>query len=348
MKNGKFETQSLSVIIPVTGRFDDMSLLLPAYREMLGNLGYRYEIIMILDGPQREFRESIARVPTAMQPNLIIELGRRFGEAACLMQGARRASSELVLILPAYFQVEPSSIAALFEHQGDADVITAARDRSHDTPMNRARGWFFDRCATLAGSSYRDPGCAVRLLKTSVLHDLDLQDQQHRFLPLLAEQSHYVVKLVTLPQAVMDRRFRYHTPTDYLGTLLDLISLGFLIRFMQKPFRFFGSIGVVLSLVGVIIALHLLVERTFFGVGMADRPLILLATLLIVLGMQIAVVGLIAEIVIFTRRRNYSTYKIEKVLCTEQDSPPDEPEQKASPNFDVSAYTLQFAQTSPS
>ncbi|WP_394729135.1 glycosyltransferase [Altererythrobacter sp. GH1-8] len=307
----------VSVLIPVCGRFDDVPRLLDAYRDAVKVHAQSYEIMFVVDGPHIAFEESLAKVEQDKQPDVVLRMPSSFGEAACLMQGARRASGKQILILPAYFQLEPGHIGKLFEDESGADIVTAARDRSQDTPMNRLRGWFFDRCASLAGSPYRDPGCAVRLLRSNILPELNLQDEQHRFLPLIAERAGYSVKLMMLPQSEMDRKFRYHGPTDYLGALLDLISMGFLMRFMQKPFRFFGSIGAAFIAAGVLLGIYLVVERSFYGVAMGDRPMLLLVVLSIVLGLQIAVVGLIAEIVMFTRARKFSTYQVRSVSRVE-------------------------------
>ncbi|XUU60699.1 glycosyltransferase [Erythrobacter sp. HA6-11] len=310
----------VSVIIPVCGRFDDVPRLLEAYRDAVKDHVESQEVIFVVDGAQPAFEESLAGVDKDKQPDLVLRMPSRFGEAACLMQGARRARGEQILILPAYFQLEPGHIGKLFEDESGADVVTAARDRSEDTPMNRLRGWFFDRCASLAGSPYRDPGCAVRLLRANILPELNLQDEQHRFLPLIAERAGYSVKLLMLPQSEMDRKFRYHAPTDYLGALLDLISMGFLMRFMQKPFRFFGSIGATFIAAGVLLGIYMVIERTFYSVPMGDRPMLLLVVLSIVLGLQIAVVGLIAEIVMFTRARKFSTYHVRSVSRVEENA----------------------------
>ena len=323
MEADRSRTVDLSVIIPVIGRFDDLSLLLPAYREAVLQCVGSFEIILVVDGQNQVLLDNLETVPAEARPDIVVSLARSFGEAACLMQGARQASGRSILILPAYFQIEPQSVPRLFEHLGAADVVTAARNRRGDTPMNRARGWLFDRFAVIAGSRYRDPGCAVRLLRTNILDELNLQDEQHRFLPLLAERAGYSVKLIELPQARMDQRFRHHRPTHYFGTLLDLASLGFLMRFTQKPFRFFGTIGVLFMLAGLILGLEAVYERTVYDVGLEDRPLLLLVVVLIVLGLQIGVVGLIAEIVIFTRLRSYSTYKIERLIERGEDIAPD-------------------------
>lgn len=309
----------ISALIPVLDRYDSPQDVWEAYRDMLVATGRSFEVIYVIDDPNSLAAALIGRI-RAENPNVrMIRFNRSFGEAACLMEAARQATGSIFLVLPAYLQVEPRTIALLVDELGEADVATAVRDRRGDRTVHRIRAWIFRRVAAFAGSRFDDPGCAVRAVRSEVFEELLLQDEQHFFLPLLAEQKGFSVRQVELPQARGDRRFRLHRPSAYLGRMLDLIALGFLAAFIQKPFRFFGTIGASIFSVGLAIGIFVLIERQFFGVPVADRPLLLLTALLIVLGVQIGAVGLIAEIVIFTRTQSPSTYRIEKIVEREDE-----------------------------
>ena len=143
---------------------------------------------------------------------------------------------------------------------------------------------------------------------------MPIQDEQHRFLPLMAELHGFRVEQVRVPQAHTDARRPQHRPGVYLAVALDLLAVSFLLRFIQKPFRFFGSIGAALVLMSVVLAGYLVFERQITGVPMADRPLLVLDALLVVLGIQIAAIGLIAEIVIFTRGDTGTHYHIDTIV----------------------------------
>jgi hypothetical protein len=96
--------------------------------------------------------------------------------------------------------------------------------------------------------------------------------------------------------------------------VLDLFSIFFLVRFTKKPLRFFGMIGLGTFGIGVLLIAYLCVDRMFFGQALADRPLLLLAALLVVLGMQIFALGLLGELIIFTHARGLKDYRVEAVI----------------------------------
>ena len=100
---------------------------------------------------------------------------------------------------------------------------------------------------------------------------------------------------------------------------MDVVGLAFMTRFMHKPFRFFGTIGATLLSAGLLSGLYVVIQRNFGEIPLADRPALLLTVLLIVLGIQIGAVGLMAEIVIFTRYRTTPAYRIERVVANEDD-----------------------------
>jgi hypothetical protein len=303
----------VSVIIPVVDRTDAAEAVWETYRAVMMSTERSFEFIYVLDGPHPEYAEALARISEREFPLNVVQFNRPFGQVACLLEGARRARGHTLLILPAYFQVAPEAIPALLDRMDSVDVAAAYRDRSRDNSLGRLRGWSFEMFARMAGSRFRDPGCAVRAVKRHVFDELQLHHEQHPFLPMLAEQLGFKVAQVSLPQAQTDRRLRTHRPITYLSIILDLVALSFLTRFMQKPFRFFGSLGAIFIASGVATGIFMLVERQM-GREMADRPILVLTVLLIVLGIQIAAVGLIAEIIIFTRNRSQTIYRIDRII----------------------------------
>jgi len=304
----------ISVIVPVLDRDDGAEQVWRLYREVLTQMGRSFEFIFVLDGAHPDYASALERIAAADDRVHVIALNRPFGEAACVQEGTRHARGETLLLMPAYLQVSPESIRLLLDESAAADVVAGVRDRRKDKPISRLRGWWFNALAHAAGSRFDDPGCTARAVKRRVFDELQLQDDQQFFLPVLAERLGFSVRQVLLPQADADRRFRAHRPTDYIRRVMDIVALAFMIRFMHKPFRFFGSIGAVLVMLGTLLGLYILAQRQFQDIALADRPALLLTVLFIVLGIQIAAVGLMAEIVIFTRHRSTPAYRIDKIV----------------------------------
>ena len=100
--------------------------------------------------------------------------------------------------------------------------------------------------------------------------------------------------------------------------MLDILTLFFLVRFTKKPLRFFGMVGVLVGALGVVLLTILVMQRLFLGVGLADRPGLLLSSLLVVLGVQIFALGLLGELIIFTHAREMKDYAVRKVYQSER------------------------------
>ena len=96
--------------------------------------------------------------------------------------------------------------------------------------------------------------------------------------------------------------------------LLDILTIFFLVRFTKKPLRFFGMIGSVTFAVGAIFLFYVVFERAFYDIALADRPALLLSSLLVVLGLQIFGLGLLGELIIFTHAQDIKEYTIEKIV----------------------------------
>ena len=137
---------------------------------------------------------------------------------------------------------------------------------------------------------FHDIACGVRVIRRPVAEALPLYGDLHRFIPALALREGYRVDEVPVPQHPNDARTRIYGPGVYLRRLLDVAAFFFLAKFTEKPLRFFGLVGTVFFALGAVISLVLLVER-FAGQGIANRPLLLLAVLLIALGVQLMGLG---------------------------------------------------------
>jgi hypothetical protein len=143
---------------------------------------------------------------------------------------------------------------------------------------------------------------------------MPLYGDQHRFAPLLADRLGFRIKEVDVRQSSKEKSWRVYPFGVYPRRLLDLLTVFFLVKFTKKPLRFFGLIGAGTFVIGGLIMLYLVIERLFFGSALADRPALLLSSLLVVLGVQIFALGLIGELIIFTHAKHIKEYTIDEVI----------------------------------
>jgi hypothetical protein len=152
------------------------------------------------------------------------------------------------------------------------------------------------------------------VMKRRVAREVKLYGGMHRFIPVLALNRGFSVREVPVAQRSEDRRTRFHGAGAYLGRMLDILTIFFLMKFTRTPLRFFGLLGVALFGGGFLIDLLVAAQKLAFHMEMADRPILLLGVLLMVLGMQTLSLGLLGEIIIFTHARNIREYQVAEVL----------------------------------
>jgi glycosyltransferase involved in cell wall biosynthesis len=305
----------VSAIIPVGERQSDLNALYPQYRAGLDALGVPYEVIFVLDGPRREVAAQLERLQDEDSRIVVLRLSKYFGEATALMAGFEVARGSVIVTLPAYDQIDPNEIVKLVDALATADVAVGRRwPRKSSSLEALRRRAFHGAVGWLTGKRFRDLGCSARAMQRRVLEEINLYGDQHRFLALLADRQGFRVVEVDLQQSANDRfRGRYRL-REYAHRALDLITVLFLVRFTKKPLRFFGMIGVIMGAIGALLLLYLAGERVLFGEPLADRPALLLSSLLAVVGLQLFAIGLLGELMIFTHAHDIKDYKIDEVI----------------------------------
>jgi len=305
----------ISLIVPVGMRQSDAAALYAEYKTGLEATGQRYEMIFVLDGPQPIFASALRALLAEGEQFTVVSLTREFGEATALMAGFEQASGQIIVTLPAYHQIEAGDIGKLLETTESQDVAIGWRWPRVGGYFERLRrGLFHGLLRTVTGLDYHDLGCGARAFQRQVLEEIQLYGDQHRFLAVLADRQGFKVKEVTVRQSAKDRFEGRYRLREYARRLLDIFSIFFLVRFTKKPLRFFGMVGVATFVVGALLVTWIVVERLFFGQALANRPALLLSSLLVVLGMQLFALGLLGELIIFTHAKHIRDYQISSVL----------------------------------
>jgi len=305
----------VSAIIPVSERHDDTRSLYFDYKEALDQTGLAYETVFVLDGQFPRIAEELKDMRANGERIRVIQLTKSFGEAAALTVGFDNSSGDLLLTLPAYYQASPADISKLFAGLEQNDMVIGRRWPRTDSKLKQLQTRAFHGILHfVADCSFRDLGCGLRLFRRQVVDEIPLYGDQHRFLPVLAEQRGFRVTEIDVAQSERDTAPKVYASGVYLRRILDILTVFFLVKFTKKPLRFFGLIGSSVLAFGGLILLIVIVQRLFFGVGLGDRPALVLSSLFVVLGVQLLALGLIGELIIFTHARDIKEYTIEKIL----------------------------------
>lgn len=313
--NMNYQIQSLSVIVPVGARRNNLKALYAEYKAGIAAIGVPYEFIFVLDGPRAEAARSLSQLLNEGEDFTIVSLTRCFGEAAALMAGFERASGDVIVTLPAYHQVVSDDLPELVGALDNCDLAIGHRWPRHGNRIDRLRREAFHALVKfVTGLQFKDLGCGVRALRRRVFEEIDLYGDQHRYIAILATRLGFRVSEVPLRQSAQDRFGHVYRPREYVHHALDLFSIFFLVRFTKRPLRFFGMLGAGTFGIGALVILILSVQRLVFNESLAERPALLLGALLVVLGMQIFVLGLLGELIIFTHARDLKDYRVEEVI----------------------------------
>jgi glycosyltransferase involved in cell wall biosynthesis len=288
----------ISVVIPILNERESLPPLHQEITEVLSRIGRPYEIVMVDDGSSDgsvEFcRELVKRDASVM----LVELRRRFGKATALQAGFSVAKGDVIITLDADLQDDPKEIPRFLELLNeDYDLVSGWKEDRKDPLGKTLPSKFFNFVTSrLSGLKLRDFNCGFKAYRREVIQDLDVYGELYRYIPVIVHAKGF--KVGEIPVSHRSRRFgksKYGLERFVRGPL-DLFTIMFLVTFRKRPLHLFGPIGVFVGTLGFIIDSYLAI-LWFNGVGIGDRPLLLLGTLMIIVGIQILIFGLLGEMI---------------------------------------------------
>jgi glycosyltransferase involved in cell wall biosynthesis len=275
-----------------------------------------FEFIFMDDGNGPGVYKAIEALHNVAANVRVIRLPRFYGTSVAMMVGFNHAKGRLILTLGSFLQVQPEEIPKLFAKIEEGfDLVNGWRVSRTDSPLNRVHtsiyNWLIRKVAQV---ELHDTNCTLKLFKRSLVGELPVYGDNYRFLPVLATRQGFKVTEVPVKQRREINRHGFYGAGIYMRRFLDLLALSFMGRFVERPLRFFGSVGVTLFLSGVAINTYLMYVKYIGMQPISQRPLLILGTLCMVLGVQSASIGLLGELILFTHSKNMQSYQIEKIL----------------------------------
>ncbi|MBT3324123.1 glycosyltransferase family 2 protein [archaeon] len=290
----------LSIIIPAYNEEDN---ILPLYKEILKNIPkkYSYEIIFIDDGSTDSTLKNIKAIKDKNIKS--ISFRKNFGKAEGLNTGFKEATGDIIITMDADLQDNPKEIPNFIKKINEGyDLVSGWKYNRLDPLGKRVPSKLFNKLTRiLTRVNLHDFNCGFKAYKKEVAKSLKLYGEMHRYIPAMASWQGFKVGEIKV-----DHRERVHGVSKYgwerlIKGLLDLCTITFLGSYQRSPLHLFGTIGLAATAEGILIGTYLTI-KWFEGYPLSNRPLLLLAVLLIVLGIQILSLGLIAEMI------NYNKY----------------------------------------
>jgi glycosyltransferase involved in cell wall biosynthesis len=290
----------VSIIVPVHNEERSLPPLLDQLHAALRPTGHSYELIFVDDGSTDASYQVLTEAAQTDESLVVIRFRRNFGQTAALQAGIDASRGGKVVLIDADLQNDPSDIPAMLDKLEDGyDLVAGWRARRQDAWLNRRLPSMIANWLISVSTDVRlhDYGCTLKAISGDVARKLRLYGEMHRFIPALA--SWIGVRILEMPVKHHARRFgtSKYGISRTMRVVLDLITVRFMQSYLVRPMQVFGLAGLFFSLVGVGVCAWLAFEKLVRGVGLANRPLLLLGILLVVVGVQLLSLGLVADVV---------------------------------------------------
>lgn len=311
MESRKIE---ISVVAPVFNEEGNVRELHRRIVEACEALGRTYEIIFIDDGS----KDDTVKNCEGLSPLTLIKFRKNFGQTAAMDAGFKQAKGEIIITMDSDLQNDPKDIPLLLtEMEKGYDVVSGWRFERKDNLSKHlaSRAANFLR-KILINDTIHDSGCSLKAYKKECFQNVDLFGEMHRFIPAILELQGYKVGEVKVTHHP-----RIHGKTKYnwkrgVKGIVDMISVWFWRKYANRPLHLFGGTGMVFTLLGVAILTWMAIEKIFFGGSISERNWPLLGVFLVLVGIQLFISGLLADILLksYYKNKNTMNYNIKEIL----------------------------------
>ena len=293
-------TPEVSIVVPVYDEEESLPELIDKIRASCESASLSFEVFLVDDGSNDGSWATIASLSGEDERIQGIRLKRNYGKSAALSTGFDHATGKYVVTMDADLQDDPAEIPALIEilKEGN-DLVSGWKTRRQDPLSKTVPSRFFNFVTRLlSGIPLHDFNCGLKAYRLDVVKEVRPYGELHR----IAEKP-----VVHHPRKHGTTKFGFER---YLRGFLDLLTVLFLTRFASRPMHFFGSLGSLAFLGGFAISLYLSIEKLAFGRPIGERPLLLLGAILLLLGAQMFLTGLVGEMIIRERMESHSAYQV--------------------------------------
>ncbi len=317
--------------VPKSGRMKRISVIIPLYNEKealpelyqelvaaVEGLTDRAEFIFVDDGSHDGSFEVLEQLQQEDSRIRIIKFRRNFGKSAALSAGFRLAQGDVIVTLDADLQDQPSEIRRLLARLDEGcDLVSGWKTQRRDPITKRWPSKIFNFITSfLTGVPLHDINCGLKAYRRQVIREIKVYGEMHRYIPVLASYRGFAVAEV----AVKHQPRRYGRSkfgaSRFLGGFFDLLTVIILNRYSSKPLHVFGIVGMALFLAGFGIEAYLSF-RWLQGLYIEGRPLFMAGIVLLIVGVQMVLFGLLAEMIAYSSRRE-DDYSIEQIVVVEE------------------------------
>ena len=289
----------LTVVVPLYKEEENIDFAVAELLEVLDAMPQSAEVILVDDGSP-DATGAMAMAWHERDPRVrVIQFRRNFGQTAAISAGFRHARGQVVVLMDGDQQNDPHDLPRLLAKMDEGyDVVSGWRkDRKDKLLLRKIPSRMANRLISrITGTELHDYGCTLKAYHTDVVQHLHLYGELHRFIPALAGLAGARVAEIPVNHRPRTRGSSKYGISRTVRVLLDLLTVKFLLKYLARPMQFFGLLGLMSFVLGFCSLAGLLIEKAVAGVGLAERPLLILSVLLVILGVQFLSMGLLGEL----------------------------------------------------
>ena len=308
----------LSVVVPLYNEEESLPHLVEQLLAALRPSGERFELVLVNDGSSDRTAEVLERLSQDIPELVGVLLRKNYGQTAAMAAGFDVAQGEVIVSLDGDLQNDPADIPMLLAKLREGyDLVSGWRHQRHDAALQRKLpSKIANRLiGRVTGVRLHDYGCSLKAYRRDVLSDMRLYGELHRFLPALA-----FIEGARITEVKVNHRARQFGSSKYgidrtFRVLMDLLTVWFMKRFLTRPMYVFGFGGLIAILLSLVASSYLLAVKLMGG-DIANRPLLTLAVVLGLAGIQLFCFGLLGELQIRTYHESQDRpiYRIRETL----------------------------------
>jgi glycosyltransferase involved in cell wall biosynthesis len=288
----------ISIVVPCYNEQESLPELFEKLEAAIGRMGCEAEYIFVDDG-STDRTVAVLRTLAERSPRVnLISFRRNYGKSAALSAGFRAASGDCVVTMDADLQDDPDEIPNLLRRiEGGADLVSGWKANRQDPVSKTLPSRVFNAVTRAAtGLKLHDFNCGLKMYRRDVTDAINVYGELHRFIPALAAWEGFRVDEIPVKHYKRKYGHSKYGARRFLNGFFDLVTTMFVTRRALNPLHFFGRIAVVLFVIGLVPQLYFLFEW-LSGEGIRVRPVMLLGFVLIIVAIQIASIGLLAELI---------------------------------------------------
>lgn len=314
---------AVSVVAPIYNEVESLPHLIEAIASTLTSAGLSYEIICVDDGSTDGSVELLKQLAQNRSDLKAVLLRRNYGQTPAMAAGFNYARGGAIVTLDADLQNDPVDIPRLLAKLDEGyDLVSGWRKNRQDAAVTRLlpskiANWLIAR---VTGVDLHDYGCSLKAYRAELVADMNLYGELHRFLPALAYiEGAKIAEMPVLHHARQYGRSKYGLGRTF-RVVMDLLTIWFMKKFLTRPMHVFGWFGLISIVSGTVLGGYLTFLKLGLGQSIGHRPLLILAVVLLLAGVQLFSFGLLAELLMRTYHESQGRpiYRVREVVEPKQ------------------------------